>query len=140
MPDASWIIFVHFLAIWASVATGLIAGWLLPLPVWVSMPLGFLLWVGGLLYNISSINRQRREPATHRAAEDHRIYQRISARTLMNLGIALAFRSWLTIIVAIVLIPLYTAAARRRRRYIDYLRTGMLSDAFPQDSAKRRQP
>jgi hypothetical protein len=37
----------------------------------------------------------------------------------------------LTLIVAVILIPFYAAAARRRQRYLDYMRTGMLSDAFP---------
>ena len=49
----------------------------------------------------------------------------------MNLGVAIGFGSWLTLIVAAILIPFYAAAARRRERYLDYMRTGMMSDAFP---------
>jgi len=33
--------------------------------------------------------------------------------------------------VSALLIPLYATAARQRRAYLDYLRTGMLSNAFP---------
>ena len=67
----------------------------------------------------------------HRAEMNRRRYQRIAARTLMNIGVALAFRSWLTLLVAAILIPFYATASRSRQRYLEYLRTGMQDDAFP---------
>jgi hypothetical protein len=90
-----------------------------------------MIWALGLLYNVGVNQRYHRGPATHRSAQARRSYQRITARTIMNLGVALGFRSWLTLLIAVILIPFYAAAARRRQRYLDYMRTGVLSDAFP---------
>jgi len=131
MPQANWVIVLHFLLLWASVITGLAAGWNMPIPIVVSAPLGLMLWALGFLYNLSANQRYRRGVATHRSAQARRSYQRITARTIMNLGVAVGFRSWLTLLVAILLIPFYATAARRRQRSLDYLRTGVLSDAFP---------
>ncbi|MEW6555175.1 MAG: hypothetical protein AB1384_12930 [Actinomycetota bacterium] len=111
--------------------TGLAAGWRINIPLAVAVPLGLLVWAAGFLYNISIVRRRRQRLATHRSAVTRHGYQRILARTAMNLGVALGFRSWLTLIIAALLIPFYAAAARRRERYLDYMRTGMLSDAFP---------
>jgi len=131
MPQANWVILLHFVLVWGSIITGLAAGWRLPIPIVVSIPLGLMIWALGLLYNVSVTRRYRRGPATHRSALVRRSYQRIAARTIMNLGIAIGFRSWLTLIVAALLIPFYASAANRRQRYLDYMRTGMMSDAFP---------
>jgi hypothetical protein len=131
MPQANWMIVLHFLLVWGSVITGLAAGWRVPVPIVISIPLGLMIWALGLLYNVSLIQRHRRGLATHRAAQARRSYQRITARTIMNLGVAIGFRSWLTLIAAVILIPFYASAARRRQRYMDYMRTGVLSDAFP---------
>ncbi len=103
----------------------------MPVTIIVSIPLGLMIWVLGLLYNLSVMQRHRRGSATHSTAQARRSYQRITARTIMNLGVAIGSRSWLTLIAAAVLIPLYAAAARRRQRYLDYMRTGVMSDAFP---------
>jgi len=117
--------------LWGSVITSLAAEWRINIPLPVAAALGVIIWLLGFLYNASMVRRLRRRPATHRSAITRRGYQRILARTIMNLGIAVGFRSWLTLIVAALLIPFYAAAARRRERYLDYMRTGMLSDAFP---------
>ena len=131
MPQANWVIVLHFLLLWGSVITGLAAGWRMPVAFIVSIPLGLMIWVLGLLYNFSIIQRYRRTSLTHSTAQSRRNYQRIIARTIMNLGVAIASRSWLTLIVAAVLIPFYASAARRRQRYLDYMRSGVMSDAFP---------
>ena len=131
MPQANWIILLHFLALWGSVITGLASRWRVPVPFAVSIPLGAMIWLVGFLYNLNALRSQRTGGASHRAALQRRTYRRIGARTVMNLGVALAFRSWLTVIVSFLLVPLYANAARRRQQYLDYLRTGMMSDAFP---------
>lgn len=136
MPQANWVIFLHFILLWGSVITGLAAGWRINIPLPVAVPLGVMIWLLGLLYNLSVIQRRQRGLARHRSALARSSYLRITARTIMNLGIALAFRSWLTLIFAVVIIPFYAAAARRRERYLDYMRTGMLSDAFPERIVK----
>jgi hypothetical protein len=131
MPQANWVIIVHFGLLWGSVITSLAAGWRIPMPYYVSVPLGIIVFILGFLYNVSIVNRYRHGEEMHRLALARRGYQRIAARTIMNIGVALGFRSWLTLIIALLLIPVYTSAIRRRQRYLDYMRTGMLSDAFP---------
>ena len=136
MPTANWVIVLHFAALWGSVLTGLVAGWRLPINNFLAIPLGLLLWALGFWFNMYVIQRARQEPALNRAEMSRRRYLRIAARTLMNIGVAVAFRSWLTLIVAAVLIPFYAAASRSRQRYLEYLRTGMQDDAFPDRTLK----
>jgi MFS family permease len=137
MPQANWVIVLHIIILWGSVFAGLTAGWRLPFSYVVAIPLGLIIWGAGLLYNLYNIQRFRRRPARHQAELNRRVYQRIVARTMMNLGIGLATRSLLTIIAAVVLIPIYIVAANKRRQYLDYLRSGMQSDVFPDRIAKR---
>ncbi len=137
MAQANWIILLHFLLLWGSVITGLASQWHIPLPFAVSIPLGTMIWLLGVLYNLSTLRRHRLNPEARRTALQRRAYQRIAARTVMNLGVGLASRSWLTLIVSVLLIPLYANAARRRQQYLDYLRTGMMSDAFPHRITRR---
>ena len=136
MSTANWVIVLHFVALWGSVITGLIADWRLPISNLVAIPVGLILWAAGLLFNMYVIQRARQEPALHRTEMNRRRYQRIAARTLMNVGVAVAFRSWFTLIVAAILIPFYAAASRSRQRYLEYLRTGMQDDAFPDRTRK----
>lgn len=131
MPQANWVILLHFVLLWGSVITGLAAGWRIGIPLPVAIPLGLAIWLLGFLYNLSIIRRQRRGLATHRTALARGGTLRIAARTIMNVGVAVGSRSWLTLIIAALLIPFYAAAARRRERYLDYMRTGVMSDAFP---------
>ena len=137
MPQANWLILIHFVLLWGSVATGLMTGWQLPLSYLVAVPLGIVLWACGLLYNIYNIRSIRENPPLHRTAYARIGYKRIAARTVMNLGIGLACLSWLTLIISFLLIPIYAVAANRRRQYLDYLRTGMQGDAFPDRISKR---
>ena len=137
MPQGNWIIALHFVLLWGSVITGLAAGWRIPIPLPVAVLLGLMVWSVGFLYNVDINRRRRGGPALHRAALARRGHLRIAARTLMNLGVALGFKSWLTLIVAFLLIPFYAAAARGRQRYLDYPRSGMLGDAFPDRVVKR---
>ncbi|MDY6795503.1 MAG: hypothetical protein SWK76_09550 [Actinomycetota bacterium] len=132
MPQANWILVLHFLALWGSVATSLMAGWLLPLSNWISLPLGMAVWLAGFTYNLYSMKRYKNEPSQQRSTIARRGYHRITARTIMNLGVAVLFRSWFTLIIAVILVPFYMVALRRRQQYLDYLRTGMMSDAFPE--------
>lgn len=131
MQQANWIIFLHFLALWGSVITSLAATWRLPVPLAVAMPLGAALWACGFLVNVYAARQPGPVRPSYRSPFYRSSGRRIFARTIMNLGIALFFRAWLTIAVALVLVPLYALAAQRRRLYLDYMRTGMLSDAFP---------
>lgn len=120
-----------------SVATSLMAGWSIPLRPYISLPLGLLIWLLGFFLNLRIMDAQRRRKATHSRAHVQQSYRRIAARTVMNLGIALGFRSWLTMLLAGILIPFYFEAAKRQRMYHDYLCTGMLHDAFPNRIPRR---
>jgi len=131
MPQANWIILLHFAAVWLSVITSLMAGWHLPLSYSLSIPLGLMVWFLGFLVNLRLIRISAVASARTQASQVRKSYRRIFARTIMNLGISLTFRSWFTMMVSALLIPLYATAARQRRAYLDYLRTGMLSNAFP---------
>lgn len=122
---------MHFAVLWGSVITSLAAGWSVHISKYVCIPLGILIWAAGFLYNVAMTRRYRSGQEMHGVALARRGYQRITARTIMNIGVAVGFRSWLTLIAALVLIPMYAAAVRRRQRYLDYMRTGMLDDAFP---------
>ncbi len=137
MPQANWIILLHLLLLWGSVITGLASQWRIPLPFAVSIPLGAAIWLLGFLYNLNALRRHRFNPEGHRTAFQKRVYRRIAARTLMNLGVTVISRSWLTLIASALLVPLYANAARRRQQYLDYLRTGMMSDAFPHRVSRR---
>lgn len=131
MSSANWVIALHFIALWGSVITGLLADWRLSISVLAAVPLGLVMWAAGFMFNMYVVQRARRGTTRHRAEMTRRRYQRIVARTLMNLGIGLAFRSWLTLLVSALLIPFYAAASRNRQRYLEYLRTGMQDEAFP---------
>lgn len=137
MPQANWVIFLHFIVLWGSVAVSTMAGWLLPISYALTMPLGILLWAVGFIYNLYTMGRSRRGKRHDGMGMGRRYYQRVFARVVMNLGVGLAFRSWLAMILGLLLIPFYFSAARRRMQYLDYMRTGMLSDAFP-DRIPRR--
>lgn len=137
MPQGNWIILLHFVLMWMSVATSLMAGWSMPLRPYISLPLGLIIWLLGFFLNLRVMETQRRRRATHSRAHVQQSYRRIAARTVMNLGIALGFRSWLTMLIAGILIPFYFEAAKRQRMYQDYLRTGMLHDAFPNRIPRR---
>jgi hypothetical protein len=131
MPQANWVIFLHFIALWGSVITSTIAGWRLPISWSISLPLGLVLWASGFLYNLYTIKQAGRGRQRSGMGMARRSYQRIFARVVMNLGVGLSFGSWLTMIAGIALAPFYVSAARKRMQYLDYMRTGMLSDAFP---------
>lgn len=121
---------MHFALLWGSVVTGLAAGWRIGVPLPLAIPIGLAIWLLGFLYNLSLVNRQRRRLPSRLTSIRHS-YLRIMARSLMNLGVAIGSTTWLTLIAVAILVPLYTAAAHRRERYLDYVRNGMMSGAFP---------
>jgi hypothetical protein len=139
MPQANWVIILHTIVLWGSVFAGLTAGWRLPVSYALLAPLGIIVWVSGFLYNLKNIRRFRRRPALSREDLASKGYRRIFGRTAMNLGVGLASGSWLTLIAAALLIPFYVMAANQRRQYLDYLRSGMLSDVFPDRTSRRWQ-
>jgi hypothetical protein len=137
MPQENLVVALHFFLLWGTVIIGLAAGLLLPVSKLIAIPLGVLLWILGLLYNLHLVQRRRvRNP--HARVSSSRGNGRIAARSLMNFGIAFGFRSWLTIIAAFILIPLYMWAVARRREYVDFAREPDTGDVLP--DRLRRQP
>ncbi len=119
MPQGNWIVFMHFIAVWLSVVISLMARWSMSVKVYVLLPLGIMTWALGFLLNMHLLRSSRERPALYQAAQLRRIYLRITARTIMNVGIALAFRSWFTLLVTGILIPFYVSAGKARRVYLD---------------------
>jgi hypothetical protein len=120
MPQENLVVALHFLFLWGTVIAGLEAGLLLPFSKLIAIPLGAALWAIGLFYNFHLI-QTRRAQSPHVRSLPPRSNERIAARTLMNLGIALGFRSWLTIITAFLLIPLHLWSARRTMEYLGFI-------------------
>jgi len=135
MAQENLLIVLHFMLLWGSVILGLVAGLLLPISNLISIPLGVILWALGFFYNFHLI-QTRRPYNLHRPTAGQKSYERIVARTLMNLGIAFGFRSWLTIITAVILILLYAWVARRKKEYLDFRRERNIADAFPDRSRR----
>lgn len=129
MSDASWIIPVHFLLIWGSVLISLASHWKIQLPLGAAMGLGAALWLSATALNASRVSRFRAGSA--RRTFRQREASRILARTFMNLGISIFFRSWFTFIVTFMMIPVYYHASRVRERFLHYLRTGIWDQALP---------
>ena len=136
MPQENLLIALHFILLWGSVTIGLVAGLLLPVSNLIAIPLAVILWAFGFFYNFRLVQTR---PAynPNRPGAGRKSYERITARTLMNLGIAIVFRSWITLIAAIILIPLYTWAARKKRQYLDSLHGHGVADVFPDRSETR---
>jgi hypothetical protein len=137
MPQENLVVALHFFLLWGTVIIGLAAGLLLPVSKLIAIPLGVVLWILGFLYNFHLMQR-RRVRNLHSHLSSSRSNGRIAARSLMNLGIAFGFRSWLTIIAAFILIPLYMWAVARRREYLDFARERNTGEVFPHRSRKRR--
>ncbi len=135
MPQENLLVILHFMLLWGSVILGLVAGLLLPISNLISIPLGVILWGLGFFYNYHLI-QTRRPYNPHRPTAGQKSYERIVARTLMNLGIAFGFRSWLTIIAAVILIPPYAWVAGKKREYLDFRHERNITDVFPDRSRR----
>ncbi len=99
---------VELIAVWASVILGLALHWLMPVSALAAVPIGLLLWIGGLAYTLhlsQEISRRRESRAVLRLKRP-RGYPMVEARAAMHLGVAIGFRSWLTLIVAAIAIIL----------------------------------
>jgi hypothetical protein len=90
------------IAILASVVIAYISHWRMPVSPWIAVPAGTTLWACGFVYTLHlrkgfrEAAEGRRKPATRR-----RGYPLVEARGAMHLGVALGFRSWPTLIVAV---------------------------------------
>ncbi len=111
---------LNILFIWGSaILFSMVLKWRLPIPLWAGMTFGVLLWIAGFLFAIQVTAERRRLRRGTARAGTHLMglvaHPFATARLMMNLGIGLAFRSWVTLIIAVLLYPMYTLLARRRR-------------------------
>ena len=114
------LLLINVFFIWGSaILFSLILKWRLPVPLWAGLVFGRLLWIAGsLLAILVRAERRRLRRGTARSGT-HLMglvaHPFATSRLMMNLGIALAFRSWVTLVIAILLYPTYTLLAKRRR-------------------------
>ncbi len=114
------LLLINTFFIWGSaILFSVVLKWRLPIPLWAGLVFGVLLWIAGLLFAIQVTAERRRMRRGTARAGTHLMglvaHPYATSRLTMNLGVALAFRSWVTLIIAVLLYPLYTMLARRRR-------------------------
>lgn len=117
---APGLLLVNIFFIWGSaILFGVVLKWRLPIPLWAGLVFGILLWIAGLLFAIQVTAERRRLRRGTARSGTHLMglvaHPFATTRLMMNLGMALAFRSWVTLIIAILLYPMYTLMAKRRR-------------------------
>ncbi|MDI7252025.1 MAG: hypothetical protein QME89_05640 [Actinomycetota bacterium] len=112
------LLWVESLLIMGSVVAAYLLHWRIPLPAWLAVPAGVLLWGGGLLYTL----RRRGEWKARRGRGRRRMfpggYPLVWARGAMHLGVALGFRSWPTLGAAVVFLAVNLFLAARARRVV----------------------
>ena len=114
------LLLINVFFIWGSaILFSVVLNWRLPIPLWAGLVFGILLWMAGLLLAIKVTAERRRLRRGTARSGTHLMglvaHPFATTRLMMNLGIALAFRSWVTLIIAVLLYPLYTMLAKRRR-------------------------
>ena len=103
-------------AVLGSVVVAFIAHWRMPISPWIAAPAGTALWVCGLLYTLhlrkewKEAGQRRERPARRRG------FPLVEARAAMHLGVALGFRSWPTLVVAVACIAVNLGLAVSMRR------------------------
>ncbi len=114
------LLLINIFFIWGSaVLFSVVLEWRLPIPLWAGLVFGVLLWLAGLMFAMQ-VTAERRRMRRGTAQPGTRLMGLVAhpyatARLMMNLGIGLAFRSWVTLIIAVLLYPVYTLLAKRRR-------------------------
>jgi hypothetical protein len=120
MASMQWLVVVQLVLVWGSVIIGLLTGWRMPLPRWAAIPAGLAIWFGGLILNLQGRKRFREVMGPGGLKARKRGYPLIAGRTAMNLGIALAFRSWPTLVATALLLAFYLLLAQKVRSSIPW--------------------
>ena len=108
---------VEFVAVLASIVVAYAADWRMPISPWIAAPAGLILWGSGLLYTLHLRGEIREAMERGTLPSRRHGYPMVEARAAMHLGAALGFRSWPTLIVAVVCaaVNLGLAVSMRRR-------------------------
>jgi hypothetical protein len=102
IQNLQWLFIGELVLVWASVAVGIIAHWRIAISPWIAAPVGLVLWICGFLFTLhlrkelKEVREKRVRPAKRRG------YPMVEARAAMHFGVALGFRSWPTLGVAVV--------------------------------------
>ncbi len=110
------ILFFETLLVVGSVVAAYLLQWRIPLPVWLAVPAGLLLWLGGLMFTLNRRRRWMAQNGVRSRRGGRNGYPLVKARGIMHLGVALGFRSWPTLALAAVLFALNLILAMRTRR------------------------
>lgn len=92
---------IELVAILASLAVAYITDWRMPLSPWIAVPAGVVLWISGFGYTMHLRRRFREVREQGMRPGKRRGYPMVEARAAMHLGVALGFRSWPTLVVAV---------------------------------------
>ena len=106
----------EFIAILASVVIAYITHWRMPISPWIAVPAGTALWAGGFVYTLHLRKGFREAAGGRRKPAQRRGYPLVEARGAMHLGVALGFRSWPTLIVAVACLAVNLSLAVHMRR------------------------
>jgi type IV secretory pathway TrbD component len=117
MQNIQWIFLSELVLIWGSVILGFAAHWRIPLSPWIAAPIGLALWIFGFIFTLhlrkelKEVREKRVRPVRRRG------YPMVEARAAMHFGVALGFRSWPTLGVAIACtaVNLWLAVSFRRK-------------------------
>jgi len=107
----------EFVAVLASVLIAYVTHWRMPISPWIAAPTGLVLWACGFMYTMYLRGKWKEAAERHERPARRRGFPFVEARAAMHLGVALGFRSWPTLIVALVsaAVNLWLAISLRRR-------------------------
>jgi len=106
----------EFVAILASVVVAYFTHWRIPISSWVAVPAGTVMWACGFIYTLHLRKGFREAVERRERPAKRRGFPLVEARAAMHLGVALGFRSWPTLIVAVVCIAINVGMAIALRR------------------------
>lgn len=110
------ILLIESLLVLGSAIAGYLLHWRIPLPAWLAVPAGLILWAGGLFFTLRLRRRRAERRGREMRGRSRKGYPLVEARGVMHLGVAIGFRSWPTLAAAAVLFAANLALAMRMRR------------------------
>ena len=118
MKNLKFLIIGELLAVWLSVIAGIAFHWRIPISPWIAIPAGLLLWICGFLYTLRyrATIKERHKAGIRAARKPWRGYPMVEARAAMHFGVAIGFRSWPTLGVAVACVILNLALSLSLRR------------------------
>ncbi len=88
------ILLIESLLVLGSAIAGYLLHWRIPLPVWLAVPAGLILWAGGLFFTLRLRRRRAERRGREMRGRSRKGYPLVEARGGMHLGAAIGFRLW----------------------------------------------